>query len=338
VALKSVIMAGGLGTRLRPLTYDYPKSLMPVDGRPSIFYLLNSLSKVSDQFIITTSYMYEKLLYRLTHEHIFDGFNFLFSIEKKPLGTFGGIKKIQEFLDSTFIVGNADTVFDFSVEEIVDFHNKNKNTITIALTEVENPSEYGVVKLENGLITEFQEKPKHNPISNIANTGLYIMEPDVLDYFEPGEVVDIAKDLIPKIKADKKRIGGILTKGTWIDIGRPLDLIKANLHIAKTWKSKELNNSRDSFYHGEVKIDPSANIKNSYLYDNVEVGKNCSIENSLILNDTKLDDDCKIYNSIVGFESEVMSGSEIYDSVIGSKVIFKGNLRNSINSRRVEDI
>ncbi len=338
MALKSVIMAGGLGTRLRPLTYDYPKSLMPVDGRPSIFYLLNSLSKVSDQFIVTTSYMYEKLLYRLTHEPIFDEFNFLFSIERKPLGTFGGIKKIQDFLDSTFIVGNADTVFDFSVEQIVDFHKKNRNIITIALTEVDNPSEYGVVRLENGLITEFQEKPKQNPISNIANTGLYVMEPEVLDYFEVGQIVDIAKDLIPKVKEENKRIGGILTKGTWIDIGRPLDLIKANLHIAKTWNARRLIDFESAFYHGNVKVDHTSNIKNSYLYDNVEVGKNCRIENSLILNDTKLNDHCDIYNSIVGFESEILEGSEVYDSVIGSKVIFKGNLRNSINSRRVEDI
>lgn len=331
-------MAGGLGTRLRPLTYDYPKSLMPVDGRPSIFYLLNSLSDVSNEFIITTSYMYEKLLHQLIHNELFDRFNFLFSIEKKPLGTFGGIKKIEEYIDSTFVVGNADTVFDFSVKEIIEFHEKRRNLITIALTEVDNPSEFGVVRLDNGYIVEFQEKPKSNPISNIANTGLYVMEPEVFNYLEPGKSSDIAKDLIPRLKDKNEKIGGFLTKGTWIDIGRPSDLIKANMHIAKKWKSKEIRFSQGSFFNGNIEVGSGSTLNGSYLYDGVIIGNNCKIENSLILNGAKVGDNCIIRGSIIGFESEILNGSEIINSVLGSRVVFGGTLKDSINSRKVEDI
>ncbi len=331
-------MAGGLGTRLRPLTYDYPKPLMPVDGRPSIFYLLNSLSGSSDEFIITSNYLYEKLLYELTHNDIFNNFNFVFSIEKSPLGTFGGVKKIESFIDSTFIIGNADTIFDFPVKEIIDFHLRSKNLITIALTQVEDPSEYGVVKLDNGRIVEFQEKPKINPISNIANTGLYIMEPEVFDYFPKGKVVDIAKDLIPKVREDNKKIGGFLTQGAWIDIGKPRDLIRANVYIAEKWGAKVIPGGEHSFYNGNINYDASSKLVSSYIYDGVTIGKNCRIENSLILNNSILGDECTIINSIIGFNSEILKGSKINNSVLGSKVVFGGTLENSINSRKLEDI
>lgn len=293
-------MAGGLGTRLRPITDNIPKSLIPVAGKPVVFYLMEALSKVSNDFIVTASYRYEKVIDFFSGSGA-RGKNILFSVEKEPLGTAGGLKKIEKFVDDTFIVGNADTIFQQDVRGLVKFHRKNGNTVTLGLTEVEDPSEFGVAKLSNGRIIEFQEKPKENPISNLANVGLYVMEPEIFDHIEKGKAADVAKDLLPNLQREGRRIGGFRMKGTWIDIGRPRDLIKANLFVTGMRKGK-INGTKLS---GKI-----------YIGRNVRIGKNCVLENVAIYEGSVIEDNVYIRNSVVYDNSTIERGSRIEDSIL----------------------
>ena len=204
-------MAGGLGTRLRPVTDNIPKSLIPVAGKPVVYYLIDAFSKVSNDYIFTVSYRYEKVIDLFSGPKV-KGKNILFSVEKEPLGTAGGLKKVEKFVEETFVVGNADTIFQQDVRGLVNFHKKNKNSVTLGLTPVEDPSEFGVAKVKSGRIVEFQEKPKVNAISNLANVGVYVMEPEVFDYIEKGKTVDVAKELLPSLKSDGRPIGGFFYK------------------------------------------------------------------------------------------------------------------------------
>jgi mannose-1-phosphate guanylyltransferase len=315
-------MAGGLGTRLRPITDTIPKSLIPVAGKPVIFYLMESLGRVSNDFILTVSYKYEKMI------DIFSGNisakrNILFSVEKEPLGSAGGLKKVEKFVGESFLVGNADTIFEQEVGELLKFHRKMKNTVTLGLTVVDDPSEYGVVKVSNGRIVEFQEKPKKNPISRLANAGLYVMEPTVFDYIEKGKVSDIAKDLIPSLQGAGERIGGFEMKGTWIDIGRPKDLIRANIFMSRG--SKKTNKSlKGKIYLGEnVKIGRNCTIENAAIYDGVRIEDNVSIVNSVIYDGTVIGKESKVIDSVVSFNSALGDGVIISDSVIGGGILLR---------------
>lgn len=335
--MKSVIMAGGLGTRLRPLTDNIPKSLIPVGGRPVILYLIDSFSTVSRDYILTVSYKYEKIVELFSGKLSKKG-NFLFSVEKDPLGTAGGLKKTEKFLEETFFVGNADTVFREDMKELLKFHIKNKNMITIGLTKVDNPSEFGVVKLRDGQIVQFQEKPKENPISNLANAGIYIMEPEIFDYIERGKVSDIAKNLIPALQDDNKKIGGYEIKGIWIDIGRPRDLIRANIEMSKKYTGKLPFNG--NIYLGKkVKIGRNVIIKDSSIYDNVSISDNVSIENSVIYDNSQIGDGSKIKNSILSFNSILGEGVYVDDSVIGGGLLLRkgGKIEGSILSSGEEN-
>jgi|YelNatPaOPRAMG01_1025707.scaffolds.fasta_scaffold01544_21 mannose-1-phosphate guanylyltransferase len=293
-------MAGGLGTRLRPITDNIPKSLIPVAGRPVIFYLMESLAGVSNDFILTVSYRYEKVIDLFSGNESRDR-NILFSVEKEPLGTAGGLKKVEKFVDDTFIVGNADTVFQQDVSRLIEFHRKRKNTITLGLTPVDNPSEYGVAKVANGLITEFQEKPRTNPVSNLANAGIYVMEPEIFDFIGNKRPEDVAKDLLPALQKKGKRIGGFRMKGTWIDIGRPSDLIRANVFVSK---------------RSNRRINGSKLLGNVYLGKGISIGRNCILENVAIYDDVAIEDDVHVKNSVIYDDSTVGRGSQIEDSIL----------------------
>ncbi|MGC8645704.1 MAG: sugar phosphate nucleotidyltransferase [Thermoplasmata archaeon] len=315
-------MAGGLGTRLRPITDKIPKSLIPVAGKPIVFYLMDSLSRASNDFILTVSYRYEKII-DLFSGPIAGRKNILFSVEKEPLGTAGGLKKVEKFIDGTFVVGNADTIFQEDVRNIVKFHKRNRNTITLGLTEVEDPSEYGVVKLRSGRIIEFQEKPKSNPISRLANAGLYIMEPTVFDYINRGRAEDVARDLLPRLQNDGMRIGGYRMTGTWIDIGRPQDLIRANIFVAER-KRRNIRGISGSAYIGKgVKIGKGCELEDVAIYDNVTIEDNVRIKNSVIYDSSFVGKGSSIRNSILSFGSVLGEGVIISDSVIGGGLMLR---------------
>lgn len=216
--LKAVILAGGKGTRLRPLTYKIPKALIKVQGKTITEHLFDLFKKYDiREIIMSVGYLKEKIV-----EYFKDGSKFGVKItyieESEPLGTAGPLKLVKSQIDCPFIVLNGDELKDINIKEMYNLHKKSKALATIALTKVEDTSQYGVARLEGNKILEFIEKPsKQEAPSNLINAGFYIIEPAVMGMISEGFSM-LEQDIFPKI-AKQGKLYGFAFKGQWFDTG-----------------------------------------------------------------------------------------------------------------------
>ncbi len=226
---RAFLLCGGKGTRLRPITYEIPKALVPVQGRALLEHLLDLLKKHDvKKMLISVGYLKEMI-----EKHFGDGSKFgvdiMYIVENKPLGTAGPLRLARDLLDETFIVSNGDELKDIDIKRMHELHKRNDALVTIALTKVDDPAMYGVAKMEGDKILEFKEKPK-NPPSNLINSGFYIIEPEVLEMV-PNGPSSLERDVFPKI-AEKGRLFGFPFSGQWFDCGNMERYEKA----LKEWK------------------------------------------------------------------------------------------------------
>lgn len=214
------ILAGGRGTRLKPITDEIPKPLLPIQGKPVIEYTFDLFKKFGiTKVILSIGYLGDKI-----KEHFGDGkkygLDIIYIEEDTPQGTAGPLRLAKKYLTETFVMCNADELKDIDLDEMYLSHKENQASATIALTTVEDPSAYGVAKLQGNKILEFIEKPKKEEApSNLINSGLYILEPDVINYVPQGnEPVSIEKDVFPKL-AKEGKLFGYHFAGQWFDTG-----------------------------------------------------------------------------------------------------------------------
>lgn len=220
--MKAVIMAGGSGTRLRPLTCNLPKPMVPVVGKPMSEHIVNLLKKHKfDDIIFTLHYLPDAI-----RDYFGDGsdlgVNISYSVEEgKPLGTAGCVKAVQDHLDSTFVVISGDSLTDIDLSAALKFHKEKKSKATLILKRVENPLDYGVVITDGeNRIQRFVEKPGASEIfSDTVNTGTYILEPEVLLYVLMGREQDFSNDLFPLLLLRNEPMYGYVADGYWCDIG-----------------------------------------------------------------------------------------------------------------------
>jgi len=228
---KAVLLVGGTGTRLRPLTYEIPKALLPIHGKTLTEHLFDLFKKYDvNETIMAVGYLREKII-----DYFGDGSKFGMKLkyieEKEPLGTAGPIKLAKEMLNDTFIVSNGDELKDIDVEEMYKVHKENQASVTIALTTVEDPSQYGVARLSGSKILEFVEKPKKEDApSKLINSGFYIIEPEVIDMIPDGFAM-LEKEVFPKL-AKQGKLFGFPFSGQWFDTGNIERYDKA----IKKWK------------------------------------------------------------------------------------------------------
>lgn len=215
---KAIILAGGQGTRLRPLTYEIPKALIPIHGKTITEHLFDLLKKYGiKDIILAVGYMREKIKNCYNNGTKF-GINLSYVEEEEPLGTAGPLRLAKNMLKETFIVSNGDELKDINIPEMYNLHKKSKALATIALTAVDDPSAYGVAKLEGSKIIEFVEKPKKEEApSNLINAGFYILEPEVISLIPEGFAM-LEKDVFPKL-AKEGKLYGYHFKGQWFDTG-----------------------------------------------------------------------------------------------------------------------
>jgi NDP-sugar pyrophosphorylase family protein len=221
--MKAIILAGGRGTRLRPITYEIPKPLIPVRKKPIISHLIDFLtgSKVVTEIAILASIDHKEDFEEWYKEwnSEFAGIKISIFYEKEPLGTFGGFVLIRDWIgENSFIVSNGDELKKFELEKMISFHNSHNGVGTIALVKVPNPHEYGVPVLKGNLITEFLEKP-NDPPGNYISSGLYMFDTSVFDYadFSRGFLMT-EHDISPNLAKDGK-LYGIKLEGKWYDCG-----------------------------------------------------------------------------------------------------------------------
>ncbi|MEM0155709.1 MAG: NDP-sugar synthase [Thermoplasmataceae archaeon] len=320
MTLKAVIMAGGKGTRLRPITYSIPKPLVPIAGKPCIGYALDSYFKAGiKNAIITTGYKFESLISGVLAFKNEDQ-NILFSVEKEPAGTAGSVKLVSKFIDETFIVGSGDTLSDFNISNILKFHREKKAKLTIALTHVDDTSQFGIVEMKDGFITRFLEKPSpEESFSNLINTGIYVMEPEILEHIPCGMPYDFAKDLFPVLLKEGVKIAGYQAEGTWLDAGRPKDMIAANQLMTEKYGTKITGEGFKGKAIIRTPLETVDNLKLEgpiYVGQNVYIGKNATISRSAIYDGVSIGDDVVVEDSMLMDNSRVLNGTRIEKSVI----------------------
>jgi NDP-sugar pyrophosphorylase family protein len=231
--MKAIILAGGEGTRLRPLTYKIPKALIPVRDKTLTELVFDILKKYGiKDMILSVAYLREKVMDYFKDGREF-GLNISYVEEPELLGTAGPLiilNKQNKPLKETFFMLNGDNLFDINLKEMLDFHKKNKATATIALSRVDDPRSYGVAVLEGDKIKEFIEKPEVPP-SNYINSGYSIMEPEVFDMIKGREKAMVEKDIYPQL-AKQGRLYGFKSDALWFDTGTP----ERYEQVKKEWK------------------------------------------------------------------------------------------------------
>ncbi|MEK6837812.1 MAG: sugar phosphate nucleotidyltransferase [Nanoarchaeota archaeon] len=227
----AVILAGGVGTRLQPITFEIPKPLVLVHDRTLLEHQFDLFKKYGiKSIVLSIGYKGDKIKHAIGDGRRF-GVNVSYVEETKALGTAGPLRLAKAFLTETFITTNSDELKEIDLRDMYLFHKENKALVTIALTTVDNPSMYGVAKMQGGKILEFVEKPKKDEApSNLINSGLYMMEPEVLDYIGDGYHM-LEKDVFPKLASEGKLFGYPFS-GQWYNTGT-LELYEKAI---KEWK------------------------------------------------------------------------------------------------------
>ncbi|BAZ40813.1 nucleotidyl transferase [Calothrix sp. NIES-4101] len=290
--MRAVLMAGGSGTRLRPLTCDLPKPMVPILNRPIAEHIINLLKRHNIYEVIATLHYLPDAMRDYFQDGSDFGIQMTYAVEEdQPLGTAGCVKNIAELLDETFLVISGDSITDFDLTAAIEFHKQQKSKATLILTRVPNPIEFGVVITDkNGKINRFLEKPSTSEIfSDTVNTGTYILEPEVLEYLPANTECDFSKDLFPLLLAKDEPMYGYIAQGYWCDVGH-LDAYRESQYDALEQKVKldvAYKEVSPGLWVGQnTYIEPSAQIEApAVIGDNCRIGARVQIEGGTVVGD-----------------------------------------------------
>lgn len=341
--MKAVIMAGGEGTRLRPLTCDRPKPLVPILGIPVMRHGIELLKKHGiTEIYVTLQYMPAEII-RAFGDGSSMGVRIAYFTEESPLGTAGSVKNAVGGLDEDFIVISGDALTDIDLSEVIQFHKNKKAEATLVLSEVENPLSYGIVITSpDGKVERFLEKPDWNEVySNTANTGIYILNSSILQDIPSNEFCDFAKDVFPKILEQKRALYGFTANGYWCDIGDvdaylrcQRDALdgKVNLPLMCAETSSGIYMEEGASVGEKALVEPPAYLcRGCVIEDGAHVGpysvigKNSvlkgssSVKHGVLLEDVHLSGKAAVRGALLGDRVTASTGSQIYENaVIGS--------------------
>jgi len=262
--MKAVILAGGEGVRLRPLTCRQPKPMLEILGKPVLEYTLEHLKNHGvDEVYLTLQYLPQKVMEYFGEEY--EGIKLNFCLEEIPLGTAGCVKQLEKYLEDTFMVISGDALTDVDLTKALNSHREMKAEATLVVKEVESPVEYGIVTLdERGRVQRFQEKPGWSEVfSNLANTGIYILEPSVLADIPCEETCDFSKEVFPKMLQEERRVAGYVMEGYWCDIGSHEDYLNAQFDLLEgrcALKAAGETVQKGIMIAPDARVDPGARI------------------------------------------------------------------------------
>jgi mannose-1-phosphate guanylyltransferase len=326
--LKAVILVGGPGTRLQPLTFTLPKSLVPVINQPVMEHMIAYLRLFGvEDIILTLNYLPDAI-----RSHFGDGQDFgvrlAYCLEKDPLGTAGAVKNASEHLDSTFIVLNGDIFTEMDLADMFSLHIKKKAKATIALTWVDNPSAFGVVETDgSGRVQRFIEKPPPGTeTTNWINAGTYILEPEVLDYIPPNQHYMFEKGLFPGLLEAGEPVFGYPYRGYWLDMGTLAQYLSLNIDFLLGKISDPL--VTDIGRNGircdpNVVIHPSALITAPVVIDHdCRIGKDVHIKGPVTIGrGSVLENGSHLENAVLWENVRIGAGARLNSCIISSKTI-----------------
>jgi mannose-1-phosphate guanylyltransferase len=340
VSLPAVILVGGLGTRLRPLTDRTRKDMLPLVDRPQLAYTFDHLRRFGvTRAIVSCGYLPTQI-----QEHFgdrYEGLDLEYRVEDEPLGTGGAIRFAAEGIDEPFLALNGDSLRETDLAALLDFHRERGGRATILLTPVEDPSRYGLVRLHgDGRVRSFLEKPRPEEIdTNLINAGLYVLEPDVLDLIPPGRAVSIEREVFPQL-VEEGAVHGVALPGYWLDIGTPDAYLQAHRDVLERNFVTDVGESLGSDYTliadgaeaspearfvppvyvgPGARIAPGARIGSlAVIGAGAVVGEGAAIESSVVGAGAVVGPNTSVTGSIVGERAELGADCEIRGlSVVG---------------------
>ncbi|HEY8500544.1 MAG TPA: sugar phosphate nucleotidyltransferase [Clostridia bacterium] len=327
--MKAIIMAGGKGTRLRPITCSMPKPMVPVMNIPLIEHIIILLKKHGITDIGVTLMFLPQKITSYFGDGTKWGVRLHYFTEEKPMGTAGSILSASSFIDDTFIIISGDCITDLDLTKVIEFHRLKQAAATLVLAREENPLNFGIVTTDNSsYITGFLEKPARGEVfSDTINTGIYVLEPEVFNHIKHDRPSDFSRDLFPELLDKGYPLVGYTSYDYWSDVGTVESYINTHCDIfnRKTESIPGKNKYRDNVIIGRsTVIEPTAKINSPCL-----IGSNCYIGHgavidsySVIGNNCFIEDQTSIKRSILMNNCSIGRGCELRGSILGNKVRF----------------
>jgi NDP-sugar pyrophosphorylase family protein len=337
--MKGLILAGGKGTRLRPLTINTPKPIVPVANSPFLLYQIDLMrSAAIEEIILSLSYQPRKI-----EDLLKDGSDYgvwiRYAVEGTPLGTGGAFKNAEEHIDATTVVFNGDVLTSLDLSAVIARHREMKAVATLVLTRVDNPSAYGLVETNAaGWVQRFIEKPGPDEITcDTINAGIYVLEPSVLGYMPKGEAYSFERNLFPTLLEHKEPVLSVVLDQYWIDIGTPQKYLEVHHDIlSRRFSSPRVSASaldRASLPQGALVdsksiIGPDVTIRPGVRIENSVIGKNCKIDegaqviDSVVWAGNTIDAEARVLHSIIGKGCSIGRSAIIgAGAVLGDKTV-----------------
>ncbi|WP_035845230.1 mannose-1-phosphate guanyltransferase [Kitasatospora azatica] len=357
--MKAVVMAGGEGTRLRPMTSSMPKPLLPVANRPIMEHVLRLLKRHG----LTDTVVTVQFLASLVKNYFGDGeelgMNLSYANEEVPLGTAGSVKNAEDALrDDSFLVISGDALTDFDLSDLIAFHRSKGALVTVCLTRVPNPLEFGITIVDDeGRVERFLEKPTWGQVfSDTVNTGIYVMEPEVFDYVAAGTSVDWSSDVFPQLLKEGKPVFGYVAEGYWEDVGTHESYQKAQADVLEgkvdveldgfeispgVWVAEGAEVDPEAILRGPLYIGDYAKVEagvelreHTVLGSNVVVKRGAFLHKAVIHDNVYIGPQTNLRGCVVGKNTDVMRAARIDDGavigdecLIGEESIIAGSVR-----------
>jgi mannose-1-phosphate guanylyltransferase/phosphomannomutase len=338
--MKAVVMAGGEGSRLRPLTVLRPKPMVPIVGRPVMEHILNLLKRHGiTEVVVTVQYLASAI-----EDYFGDGSAFGmridYSREESPLGTAGSVKNAEELLTEPFLVISGDALTDFNLGEIIKFHTSRRAMATLTLAHVANPLEFGVIITdEQQRIRQFLEKPSWGEVfSDTINTGIYVLDPKIFSYFEKGTVFDFSQDLFPMMLEKGDPLFGYVAQGYWCDVGNLSEYMKANADMLRgdvklpipgkdtgggIWVEENVEIDSEAHLFGPLYLGNDAKIKSGAVVHGPSaigaftvVDEGAQLDRSVIWNNSYVGERAELRGALVGTQTSVKSKALMFEGAV----------------------
>ena len=338
-------MAGGKGTRLRPLTSNQPKPMIPIANTPCMEHIVRLLKRHGFEDILVTLEFMTEAIQAYFGDGSEWGASIKYSVEEEPLGTAGSVKFAEDRLTERFVIVSGDALTDVDLTKVLAFHEERGAEATLVLKGVEDPSEFGIVEIEeDGQVSNFLEKPDEEEVfSYTANTGIYLLEPSVLRDIPAGQEYDFAGELFPKLLEEGRRVYGYTTEGYWEDIGNieqymgaqrdvldgrvqgiepPGERLKEGVYVGRDVRVDEDQLEGPVLLGDNVKVAPDARLgPYSILGPNTSVGARASVARSTVAEGSSIGEEAELEGALVGRVCNIGNGARVLEgSALGDAV------------------
>ena len=314
--MRAVVLVGGFGTRLRPLTSDLPKQMLPIVDRPMIEHVVGHLAAHGVEEVVLSLGFLPDAFRDAYSDGRCAGIPLHYAVEPEPLDTAGAIRFAAEDagIDEAFLVLNGDVLTDLAVDELIGFHRASGAEATVSLTPVDNPSRYGVVPTDaDGRVTGFVEKPPAGAAPcNWINAGTYVFEPSAIDRIEPGRRVSVEREVFPAM-ADEGVLYGLRSEAYWVDTGTPETYLGVQLDLLDGVRGPARSGVDDA-----AEIHPGATVRRSVIGPGAVVAEGSRVCDSVVMAGSRIGEGAVVDGSLVGRNATIGPDARVLGlSVVG---------------------